>query len=168
MKSSSLFVARLAVAFLSIASLLCGQSGTAMSQTATPSDGAVTWLPTVVVRAPKQVAGLQKRRAAARSTVSPRTSPTIQTSSATSMSMSPAAKLAKFASTTGSCVDGCQTSFSYGGAPWHGCSVSAGTLSPTCRNAGNFKTYAECMEAGLLVGWRSNEEAWYCTSLALK
>jgi hypothetical protein len=158
MRFSVLFVASLAVAILSIALLLCGLSGTAMSQTATPS-GATTSLPNVMVEAPKQ-------RAVARSTVSPRTSPITPTPSASPMSV--AARLAKLAKTTGSCVDGCQTSFRSGDAPWHGCSVSAGTYSPTCRNAGNFKTYAECTEVSLLVGWRGNEASWYCSSLALK
>jgi hypothetical protein len=158
MRFSFLFVASLAVAILSIALLLCGLSGTTMSQTATPS-GATTSLPSVVVEAPKQ-------RAVARSTVSPRTSPSTPTPSASPMSV--AAQLAKLAKTTGSCVDGCQTSFRSGDAPWHGCSVSAGTYSPTCRNAGNFKSYAECTEVSLLVGWRGNESSWYCSSLALK
>jgi len=40
MRLSSLFVASLAVAILSIALLLCGLGGAAMSQTATPSGGA--------------------------------------------------------------------------------------------------------------------------------
>jgi hypothetical protein len=82
--------------------------------------------------------------------------------------MSVSEKLAKIEKIAGSCVDGCVTSFRYGNAPWHGCSGSAGTLSPTCRNALNFKTYAECKETGLLLGWRDNEGAWYCSSLALK
>jgi hypothetical protein len=162
MKASSLFAAGLAIL------PLCGLSGTAMSQTATPSGVATTSLPNIVVEAPKQVGRPQKpnHRAVARSTVSPRTSPSTPTPSASPMSV--AAQLAKLAKTTGSCVDGCQTSFRTGDAPWHGCSVSAGTYSPTCRNAGNFKTYAECTEVSLLVGWRGNESSWYCTSLALK
>jgi hypothetical protein len=41
-------------------------------------------------------------------------------------------------------------------------------LSPTCRNIGNYKTFNECREAGLLTGWRVNEVPWYCASLALK
>ena len=137
MRPSSLFVASLAVAILSIALLLCGLSGTAMSQTATPSGGATNSLPNVVIEAPKQVAMPQKpkQRAVARSTVSPRTSPTTPTPSASPMS--PAAQLAN---ATGSCVGGCVTSFRSGDAPWHGCSVSSGTLSSTCRNVGNYKT----------------------------
>jgi hypothetical protein len=30
----------------------------------------------------------------------------------------------------------------------------------------NFKTYAECVENGLLLGYRSGEQWAYCTSLA--
>ena len=167
MRFSSLFVASLAVAILSIALLLCGLSGAAMSQTATPLGGATTSLPKVVVEAPKQVATPQKpkQRAVDRG-MPPRTSPTTPTPSASPMS--PAAQLAKLANATGSCVGGCVTSFRSGDAPWRGCSVSSGTLSSTCRNVGNYKTYAECTEAGLITGWRGNEVSWYCSSLALK
>jgi hypothetical protein len=165
MKASLLFVAGLAIAISSIALLLCGLSGTAMSQTATPS-GATTSLPSVLVEAPVAKPQKPKQRAVARSTASPRTSSSTPMPSASPMSV--AARLAKLANITGSCVDGCQTSFRSGDAPWHGCSVSAGTYSPTCRNAVNFKTYAECTEVSLLVGWRSSEASWYCTSLALK
>jgi hypothetical protein len=155
---------RPAVALPSIALLLCALSGTAMSQP-TPTD---TQLPGVTVDAPKQVARPHRPayHAVTRSTGS-RTSSTIST--ATAAPMSDTAKLAKLAITMGSnCVDGCQTSFRYGNAPWHGCSISAGTLSPTCRNTGNFKTYDECKEAGRIAGWRTGEMSWYCSSLALK
>jgi hypothetical protein len=159
MRASLLSVASPAV--LSIA-LLCSPGGTAMSQTAT---GSATVLPTTTVKEPKQLTG-PKHSAAAHSTVSRRTSQTAQTPSAPE---SVSAKLAKLEKTTGSCVDGCVTSFRYGNAPWHGCSGSGWpALSPTCRNVGNYKTYAECTEAGLLTGWRNNEVGWYCSSLALK
>jgi hypothetical protein len=166
MRFLSLFVASLAVAILSIALQLCGLSGTAMSKTATPSGGATTSLPRVLVEAPKQVATPQKpkQRAVARSTVSPRTSSTTPTPSA----KSPAAQLAQLANATGSCVGGCVTSFRSGDAPWVGCSLSSGTYSSTCRNVGNYKTYAECTAAGLKVGWRDTENSWYCSSLGLK
>jgi hypothetical protein len=150
-----------------VAGLMCGLSGTAMSQTEPPSGG-ITSLPSVLVNAPRQVARPPKpeRRAVARSTVSPLISPTTPMQSASPMS--PTAKLAKLASATGSCVGGCVTSFRSGDAPWHGCSGSSGMYSPTCRNIGNYKTYAECEEAGLLTGWRIPEFQWYCSSLALK
>jgi hypothetical protein len=60
------------------------------------------------------------------------------------------------------------TSFRSPAAPWIGCSGSAGTFSPTCRNVGNYKTYTECREAGLKVGYRDTEQMWYCTSLGLR
>ena len=171
MRFSSLFVASPAVAILSIELLLCGPSGTAMSQTATSS---ATPLPSVTVDAPKQVArphrpGVKPQGSArvANTVASRRTSPTAQTPSASPMS--PTGQLAKLASATGSCVGGCVTSFRSGDAPWHGCSVSGWPAqSSTCRNVGNYKTYAECTEAGLLTGWRNNEIGWYCSSLALK
>jgi hypothetical protein len=167
MKFSSLFF----VASLGVAPP-CGPSGTTMAQTATPSGGATTSLPNVVVEAAKQVVRPQKpkQRAVARSTVFARTSPTTPAPSAPPMS--PAAQLAKLeklANAAGSCVDGCVTSFRSGNAPWRGCSGSGWpALSSTCRNVGHWKTYAACMEDGLKVGWRSSENAWYCSSLALK
>lgn len=152
---------------LFVAGLMCGLSGTAMSQTERPS-GAATSLPSVLVDAPRQVARRAKpeRRMAARSALSRRTSPTTPMQSASPTS--PTVMLAKLASATGSCVGGCVTSFRSGDAPWHGCSGSSGMYSPTCRNVGNYKTYAECAEAGRLTGWRTSEVQWYCSSLALK
>jgi hypothetical protein len=145
MRFSSLFVASLAIA--------CGLSGTAMSQT-----DATTALPDVVVGAQKQVARPQKPepRAVERSTVSPRTSA---------------------ANPPGGCVHGeasmggCVTSFKSGDRPWVGCSWS-GIIGVGCRNIGPggvpFRTYNQCMETGKNAGWRTNESAWYCTSIALK
>ena len=70
---------------------------------------------------------------------------------------------------TGSCAGGCATSFRSGNAPWIGCSGSGWpALSSTCRNVGNWKTYAACMEDGLKVGWKGSENTWYCSSLGLK
>jgi hypothetical protein len=156
MKASSLFVTSPVVTILSIA-LLCALGGTA--KTATPSGGATGLLPNVVVEAPQK----PKQRAVARSAVSPRTSPTAATPSA-----SPTAQLAKLEKATGSCVGGCVTSFRSGDRPWVGCSGSSGMLSSTCRNTGNYKTFAECTEAGLITGWKAPEVSWYCSSLALK
>jgi hypothetical protein len=53
-------------------------------------------------------------------------------------------------------------------APWVGCSGSSGMYSPTCRNLGNWTSYADCIAAGLKIGWRGPENNWYCTSLGLK
>ena len=163
MRISSRSVTSLALAFSSIGLLLCGLSG---SEAATTPDGATASLPAVVVQAPKQSARPQKRepRTIGRSTVSARTSPTAAASSTSPIS----AKLARLASVTGSCVGGCATSFKSGDAPWHGCSTSGGMYSSTCRNTRNYKTYDECKEGGLTLGWRSAEAAWGCTSLGLK
>jgi hypothetical protein len=61
------------------------------------------------------------------------------------------------------------SSFRSGNAPWVGCSISAGwNLSSTCRNAGNWKSYSECQEAGAKTGWRGLESWWYCSSLGFK
>jgi hypothetical protein len=166
MRFSSRFVGNSAVAILLIA--MCGSSSTAMAQTATPS-GATTSLPDIVVDAPKHVTRAHQptQRAVARSTVSPRTSVATQAPSAASDSVT--AKLAKLERNTGSCAGGCQSSFRSGNEPWHGCSGSGWpSLSPTCRNIGNYRTFNECREAGLLTGWRVNEVPWYCASLALK
>jgi hypothetical protein len=159
--SSSLTIAGVSIA------VLCGLGGTAISQTE-PSGSVASPLPGVMVEAPKQVARRQKpRQSTARSTVSHRASPTPETSSAAPISVT--AKLAKLASATGSCVGGCVTSFKHGDAPWHGCSVSSWpSLSSTCRNTGGFKTYTECTEAGLVMGWRTGDVSWYCSSLGLK
>jgi hypothetical protein len=51
-------------------------------------------------------------------------------------------------------VDGCSYSNQY--------AFSAG-----CKNPGHFKTYSQCMDAGIKVGWTGKEMAWYCTSLRL-
>jgi hypothetical protein len=165
MRFSSLFVASPAVAILSI-ELLCGLSGTAMSQTATTSGRAAAMLPDVVVEAPKQVARPQKPKPrTVAHTGSPRTSPATPTPSASPMS--PTGQLAKLANATGSCVGGCVTSFRSGNAPWVGCSTTSFTYSSTCRNVGNYKTYAECTEAGVITGWRASEISWYCSSVAI-
>jgi hypothetical protein len=154
MKASLRFAASLTVAISSI-SLPCGLIGTALSQTTTPA-GASTSLPNVVVEAPKQAARPQKpeRHAAVPSSVIHGTA-------------SPRAS-----STAWECIGGCVSSFRSGDRPWVGCSLSGVTPSSTCRNIGPdgrpYKTYNECMLGGQSVGWRTNEVAWYCNSLALK
>jgi hypothetical protein len=161
MRFSSLFTTGSAVAAASFVVLL---SSTAMSQPTTPAAGATTELPGVVVEPPKHVARLPKPHAVVRSSAS------VQAPSATpTPSASPVmAELAKLASETSSCAGGCQSSFKSGSNPWVGCSVSSGVYSSTCRNTGNFKTYDQCQTAAKVMGWRSNEYGWYCTSLALK
>ena len=168
MRMSSSLVAPSAIAVLLTVLL----NGTAASQTATgPSQ-----LPGITVVAPKQaarpVARPQRQAPPVANTVAARpTSPAPQTPPTTAQkpaSGSVMARIAALEKTSSNCTDGCQTSFKYGNQPWNGCSVSSGdfTLSTTCRNGRNYKTYSECRESGLFLGWRNNEIWWYCTSLA--
>ena len=171
MKLSSLFATSLAVATVSIAPPLCGLGGTAMSQT-TPT----ATLPSITVQAPRQVAravARPQRQAppVANTVAAPRpTSPAPQTpptSAQKPASGSVMARIAALEKTSSNCTDGCQTSFKYGNQPWNGCSVSSGdfTLSTTCRNGRNYKTYQECRETGMFLAWRQYEVWWYCSSL---
>ena len=169
MRISSSLVAPSAVAILSTA-LLCGPSGTAMSQ---------SQLPSITIQAPKQVARPQRPAARpqrparlANTVVSGPASPTTQTPSAPPTAQKPTpgsvmARLAALERISSSCTDGCQTSFKYGNQPWNGCSASGGDFifSTTCRNVHNYKTYEECRETGLFLGWRNREVWWYCSSL---
>jgi hypothetical protein len=138
-------------------------SGTALSQTDPPSD----ILPSVRVDAPKHVAPIhrQTHHMVSRSIVFHPAPAATSAPSDTPVTI----QLAKLASETSSCAGGCQSSFKTADAPWHGCNGSAWpALSSTCRNTGNFKTYNQCKEAGLVMGWRNNDVSWYCSSLALK
>jgi hypothetical protein len=170
MRLSSSPVAPSTVAILSTA-LLCGLSGTAVSQTAT---GSATALPSITVVAPKQVARPHGPKPVANTVVSRRISPATQTPSAPPTAQKPApakdsvmAKLAALEKTSSNCTDGCQTSFKYGNQPWNGCSTTGGefNFSATCRNVRNYKTYYECRDTGLFLGWRNNDVWWYCSSL---
>ena len=161
MRLSSSLIAPSAIAILSTA-LLCGQSGTAVSQTAT---GSAAQLPGITVVSPNQAARRPQRATPVATTVGYRpTSRATQAPPPATGSMM--AKFAALEKTSSSCTDGCQTSFKSANAPWIGCNASGGVFSPTCRNARNFKTYAECVENGLLLGYRPGEQWAYCTSLA--
>jgi len=159
-----LLVAPLAVAILSTG-LLCGLSDVAVSQTAT---GPANSLPGITVLAPKQITRPHRPERAANTTATRRTLPAAQTHTRTASAApnSILAKIAELERTSSNCTDGCQTSFRHGNAPWNGCSASAGVFSPTCRNVHNFKTYSECRDYGLFLGWRHNEVLGYCGSLA--
>lgn len=166
------FSSNLVLACSSIALSTCGLSGTAFSATA-PSSGGAAVLPSITVEAPSQTPRHRHptQRATVRVTAPHRTSPTSEPSLTTTLAAptSVMAKLASLERISGSCVDGCQTSFRTGNAPWRGCSSSGWpALSSTCRNIYHFKTYAECTGTGMLLGWQSRELTWYCTSLALK
>jgi hypothetical protein len=166
MRISSSLVAPSTLAILSIMLL----SGTAAAQTATTSQ-----LPGITVVAPKQVARPvarpQRQAPPVANTVAVRpTSPAPQTpptSAQKPASGSVMARIAALEKTSSNCTDGCQTSFKYGNQPWNGCSVSSGdfTLSTTCRNGRNYKTYQECRETGMFLAWRQYEVWWYCSSL---
>jgi hypothetical protein len=169
MRMLSSLVAPSAVAVLSTVLL----SGTAASQTAT---GPTNQLPSITVQAPQQVARPpvvrpQRQAAPVANTVVARpTSPAPQTPSTSAQKPAPGSVMARIAAlekTSSNCTDGCQTSFKYGNQPWNGCSVSSGdfTLSTTCRNVRNFKTYQECRETGMFLAWRQYEVWWYCSSL---
>jgi hypothetical protein len=139
-----------------------------MSQTA----GASTSLPSVTVVAPKQVARPPHRpEQAANTGAGGRTAPATQRPAQTATPTAPPApgsvmaKLAELERTSSNCTDGCQSSFKYGNQPWNGCSTTCDIFSATCRNVRNFKTYSECREHGLLIGWPPNAVWWYCTSL---
>ena len=161
MKSSLSFVVPSAIAILST-TLLCGLSGTAVSQTAT---GAATLLPTTTVVAPKQVA--RRQRPAQAATVASRpTAPTPQTPPPAPGSV--LAKIAKLEKAASSCNGGCETSFKSGNAPWVGCSEAAGlfyTFSATCRDTLTYKTYVECRETKVFLGLDEHKAWWLCTSL---
>ena len=161
-------VAPSAVAILSTA-LLCGPSGTAMSQTATSS---ATALPSITVEAPRQVARPHRPKPAANTVASRRTSPSARTPSPSARTPSAApgpvmARIAALEKTSSNYNDGYQTSFKYGNQPWNGCSTSAGefNFSTTCRNVRNYKTYEECRETGLFLGGNNRGVWWYCSSL---
>ena len=168
MRMSSRLVAPSAVAVLATVLL----NGTAVAQTAT---GSTNQLPGITVVAPKQVARPaarpQRQAPPVANTVAARpTSPAPQTPSTSAQkpaSGSVMARIAAIEKTSSNCTDGCQTSFKYGNQPWNGCSASSGdfTLSTTCRNVRNYKTYQECRETGLFLAWRNYEVWWYCSSL---
>lgn len=167
MRMSSSLVAPSVLAVLSTVLL----NGAAVSQTATgPSR-----LPGITIEAPKQaarpVARPQRQAPPVASAVAGRPrSPASQTPSTSAQNPAPGSVMARIAAlerTSSNCTDGCQTSFKYGNQPWNGCSTSAGdfTLSTTCRNGRNYKTYQECRETGMFLAWRQYEVWWYCSSL---
>jgi hypothetical protein len=158
------------VATLPIVLLLCGLSGTAISQTQIPSGS--TTLPSITVQAPSHVARplTPNRRAVVqrvvRTTVSRGTSPATPFTAAQESVL---AKLARIERASSSCDGGCATSFRSGNRPWIGCSASGWpAYSGTCKNGRNYKTYVECTEAAYFLAWKPMEVHWYCTSLAFK
>jgi hypothetical protein len=166
MSRSSNIVAPPAIALMSVV-LLCGLSGTAMSQAASSST-----LPSVTVEAPQRVARPHHepgRTANAHGghRRAPAVGATTETAGNTPAPGSVMARLKELERTSSNCTDGCQTSFKYGNQPWNGCSGSEANFkfSTTCRNVRNFKTYQECRETGMFLGARHYEVWWYCSSL---
>jgi len=167
MRLSSGFVVPSAVAVVSTV-LLCGP---AASQAPT---GSAATLPSVSVEAPKQVARPHRPTPAPSTTASRRTSsPSAQTSSSAARTPSPApgsvmGRVASLEKAASSCNGGCATSFKSGNAPWVGCSESGGyfsTFSATCTDTLTYKSYAECKETKVFLGWDNNRAWWYCTSM---
>jgi hypothetical protein len=171
MRSSSSSVTPSAIAILSTA-LVCGLSGTAVSQTATGSGAS---LPSITVVAPKQVARPHRpERVASRPTSSTAHTRTAQTSSASTAEAiiagpgSTLGKLAKLESISSNCNGGCQTSGKTGKEAWIGCSESAGyfsTFSATCTDTLTHSSYTGCMSTKVFTGWDRNRAWWYCNSL---
>lgn len=165
MRLSSIFVAPLAIAILSIA-LLCGLSGTAVSQTAT---GTATPLPTVTVVAPKQAAKPQRPEVTSRGSgrVARRAGRSSRgTQTATGTPQGPVmAKLARLEREASSCNDGCESSMKRGKEPWVGCSESAGyfsVFSATCKDTLTHRDYVQCSETKRFLGWDRQRAWWYC------
>ena len=174
MRMSSSLVAPLAVAVLSTA-LLCGPSGTAVSQ---------TQLPSVTVTPPEQRARPPRREERAtntgavfRSRRGPATRMTAQTAGGTPQTAGGAlpvargpvmAKLARLEREASSCNDGCESSFRRGKDPWVGCSESAGyysVFSATCKDTLTHRDYVQCVETKMFLGWDRQRSWWYCTGM---
>jgi hypothetical protein len=168
-KFSSLFAANKTASIILIALPLYCVSGVAISQ---PTPETVnTPLPQITVQAPKVRHTAVAPSRAGRHIVSHRTvaRSISKFDERTGPSDEPImAKIERLGRHTSSCADGCQSSFKYGNDPWHGCNASGNVLSFTCRNVGGYKTYQECKDAGLTLGWRDKEQLYYCSSLALK
>ena len=141
MKFSSLFF----VASLTVAPL-CGLGGTAMAQTATPSGGATTSLPNVVIEAPKQAARPQKPglQAVTRSTGSPRTS-------IASAYDAPVYGRDTIATMTGNCST----------TTWP-------TVSPVPCTKPVAHNYVECTEMVAKNGSRPSDAWWWCSNQGFK
>jgi hypothetical protein len=166
MRTSSSLVAPSAVAILST-SLLCGLTGTAVSQTAPSSP-----LPSVTVTAPEQRARPPQRQERAASTGTARRSGLAARSTAQTAGGVPlgpvAAKLARLDREASSCNDGCESSLPRGKDPWVGCSESAGynsVFSATCKDTLTHRDYAQCVETKMFTGWDRNRSWWYCTGM---
>ena len=167
MRLSSSFAAPSAVAILSIA-LLCGLSGTAVSQTATGSPAA---LPGITVEAPKQVATPHRPKQSANTVASRRIASTARTSTAGTPSPAPDSvlgRLAKLEKAASTCNGGCITNPKTGNVYSNACSESAfssGTIALNCVDTLTFKNYADCVETKWFLGENHKRISWHCSSL---
>lgn len=128
-----------------VASFMCGLSGTAMSQTQSPTGGG-TQLPSVVVGAPRQSASQPKRvpRAVVHSAAHLRTS-------IASVSDAPVFGRDTLATTTGNCST----------TTWPVVS-SVQCTKPYAHN------YVECTEMVAKNGSRSSDAWWWCSNQGFK
>ena len=164
MRMSSSLVEPSAVAILSTA-LLCGPSGTAMSQTQLPSVSIDAprhvARPHRPVARPSQVANTVASRSTS-STAHTRTAPTFSGSQAEAIIAGPGStlgKLARLEAISSNCNGGCQTSGKTGNEAWIGCSESAGyfsTFSATCTDTLKHSSYVGCMSTKVFTGWYRN------------
>ena len=175
MRSSSSLFAPASVVILS-ALLLWDLSGTAVAQTAT---GSATPLPGITVHAPKQAARPHRPREVATPVVSSRTAAASRPTSAAAQKPTPQkpsaapdsvlGKLAALEKASSSCADGCETSLKTRNAPWHGCSYSGGVnsnFSTTCTDTLKYKSYIDCRNTKLFLGWIQREAWWHCSGMA--
>ncbi len=80
------------------------------------------------------------------------------------------AKLARLEREASSCNDGCESSFKRGKDPWVGCSESAGyysVFSATCKDTLTYKSYVDCGETKMFLGWDRQRAWWYCTGMQI-
>lgn len=78
-------------------------------------------------------------------------------------------KLAALEKASSSCNDGCETSAKHGNAPWNGCSYSGGVnaaFSATCKDTLKYKSYLDCRDTKLFLGWIQREAWWHCSGMA--
>jgi hypothetical protein len=80
------------------------------------------------------------------------------------------AKIAALEKSASSCNGGCETSFKSGNEPWIGCSESSGgyangPFSVTCRDTLTYKSYVDCKQTKVFLGWDNNRAWWHCSSL---
>ena len=172
MRMSSRSVAPSAVAFFSVAVLLCSPASSETAPGTAP-------LPSITVEAPKQVARPSRPERVAHTVVSRRRSSVRQTPSAddantpTGGSGPPLVRIGRLEKMASNCNGGCESSLPHGGLPWVGCSESAGgsiglgPFSITCRDNLTYKSYTDCLETKVFLGEYQNKARWTCSSLQI-